>query len=80
MKSIIARYDRALENLSEARHSFQMLTEAAPLESVDLWKANIEEVEAVRSTTVKSMDMLRISYQKRWKTSRKVEVMAEVPV
>lgn len=44
--------------MSEARHSFQMLTEAAPLESVDLWKANIEEAEAMRSTTAKSMDIM----------------------
>lgn len=44
--------------MSEARHSFQMLTDAAPMESVDLWKASIEEAEAARPNTAKSMDIM----------------------
>jgi len=58
VKSVIARYRRAIENVTEARLSFQMLTDAAPPESVDIWSAAIEEAEAARSASPKSMDIM----------------------
>jgi hypothetical protein len=47
-----------VENLSEARQSFKMLTEAAPPDSVDVWTATIEEAEAARSKSPQSMDVM----------------------
>ena len=58
MKSVISRYRRAVENVAEARLSFQMLTEAAPQESVDIWNAEIQEAEAARFTNPKAMDIM----------------------
>jgi hypothetical protein len=47
-----------VENISEARESFQMLTDAAPQESVDIWRATIQEAEAARSESPKAMDIM----------------------
>ena len=71
MKSVTAWYQRALENASEARHSFQMLTDAAPIESVDVWKADIEEAEATRSNTPSAMDIMHSKI----KTSQSLKVI-----
>ena len=49
-----------MENLSEARQSFKMLTEAAPPDSVDVWTATIEEAEAARSKSPQSMDVMHL--------------------
>jgi hypothetical protein len=48
VKAIIARYNRAVVNLAEARTAFKQLTDAAPVESVDIWQASIEESEQKR--------------------------------
>jgi len=58
VKVVIARYWRAVENVSEAWQSFLLLTEAAPQESVDVWNAAIEEAEAARSGSPKAMDIM----------------------
>jgi hypothetical protein len=58
VKSVIGRYRRAVENLVEARQAFDSLTSAAPPDSIDVWKATIEEAEAARSQSPKSMDMM----------------------
>lgn len=58
MKTVIAKYRRAVENLVEARHAFDSLTSAAPPESIDVWKATIEEAEAARSQSPKAMDVM----------------------
>jgi len=47
-----------VENVSEARQSFKMLTDAAPPDSVDVWTATIEEAEAARSKSPHSMDVM----------------------
>jgi hypothetical protein len=47
-----------VENLSEARQSFKMLTEAAPPDSVDVWTATIEEAEAAQSKSPQLMDVM----------------------
>jgi hypothetical protein len=47
-----------VENVTEARQSFQMLTDAAPPESVDVWNSEILEAEAARGISPKSMDIM----------------------
>lgn len=58
MKTIIGRYRRAVENLVESREAFESLTNAAPPESVDVWKATIEEAEEQRAQFPKAMDVM----------------------
>lgn len=42
----------------DARQAFESLTNAAPPESIDVWKATIEEAEAERSKSPKAMDVM----------------------
>jgi len=58
VKAVIARYRRAVGNILEARQSFQLLTKAAPQESIDNWNAAIQEAEAARSGSPKAMDIM----------------------
>ena len=58
MKAIIKRFRRALENVVEARLSFESLTEAAPPESIDIWEAMIQDAESMRSENIKAMDVM----------------------
>ena len=58
MKAVIGKYQRAVESSAEAWHSFKMLTDAAPPESVDEWKATIEEAETARSESPHAMDIM----------------------
>jgi hypothetical protein len=44
--------------LVEARLAFNSLTDAAPPDSVAVWKATIEEAEAAHSTSPKAMDVM----------------------
>lgn len=60
-----------MANATEAQHSFQMLTDAAPQESVDVWKASIEEAEAIRSKIPKAMDIMHSKI----KTSQSLKVI-----
>lgn len=59
MKSVIGRYNRALENVLEARLAFGDLNEAAPVASVEEWEAAISEAEANRAYDPKSMDVMQ---------------------
>jgi hypothetical protein len=47
------------------------LTNAAPLESIDVWKATIEEAEAARSHDHQAMDVM----QSRIKTSQSLKAI-----
>jgi hypothetical protein len=58
VKAVIGRYRRAVENVTEARQAFRELTKAAPSDSVDVWKATIEEAEENRSQSPKTMDIM----------------------
>jgi hypothetical protein len=58
VKTVISKYHRAVENLVEARQAFDLLTSAAPPDSIDVWKATIEEAEAARSECPKAMDVM----------------------
>jgi hypothetical protein len=59
VKAIIRRFNRALENITEARAAFESLNEAAPPESVDVWEATIREAEAARSRDESAMDVMQ---------------------
>jgi hypothetical protein len=69
--SVIRRHRRAVESISDARESFEALTNAAPLESIDVWKATIEEAEAARSHDHQAMDVM----QSRIKTSQSLKAI-----
>jgi hypothetical protein len=58
VKSVIGRYKRALENITDAREAFDQLNEAAPPDSVDIWQASIEEAETLRSNDPSAMDVM----------------------
>ena len=58
MKSIIRRYNRALENVVEARLAFDQLNSSAPLDSVDMWEASIRDAESERLVKPSSMDIM----------------------
>jgi hypothetical protein len=58
VKAIIKRFRRALENVVEARLSFESLTDAAPPEAVDIWEATIQDAESKRSENIKAMDVM----------------------
>jgi len=58
VKSILRRYNRALENLVEARLAFDQLNSSAPQDSVDIWNASIIEAENDRSTNPSAMDIM----------------------
>lgn len=59
MKSIIGRYNRALENVVEARLAFDRLNDAAPLASVKIWEANVQEAEFARADNPAAMDIMQ---------------------
>ena len=59
MKTIVGRYNRALENVVEARLAFANLNDAAPAGSVDIWEATIQEAEAARIYEPSSMDIMQ---------------------
>lgn len=59
MKAIIRRYRRAVENIVEARLAFQRLTDAAPIDAVDLWEGSIKEAEMARSEDATAMDVMQ---------------------
>ena len=59
VKSIIARYTRALENVVESRRAFELLDEAAPSADKALWLAEIEEAERKRPDHPQAMDIMQ---------------------
>lgn len=58
VKTVIGRYQRAVENLAEARQAFKTLTDAAPADSVDIWSATIAEAEELRTQSPEAMDIM----------------------
>jgi len=56
-KSLIARYNRALQNVTESRRAFEQLDDAAPAEKA-VWLTEIEEAEAKRSSQPSAMDVM----------------------
>ena len=65
VKALIRRHRRAVENVAEARQSFHSLTDAAPPDSVAVWKATIEEAEAACSTSPQAMDVMHFQIKTR---------------
>ena len=59
MKAIIRRYNRALENVVEARLAFQRLNDAAPSDAVDVWETSIQEAEVSRNEDPTAMDIMQ---------------------
>jgi hypothetical protein len=62
--TIITKYRRAVENQAEAQQGFESLTNAAPPESIDIWKATIEEAEALRFESPNAMDVMHSKIRK----------------
>lgn len=58
MKTIIGKYNRALENVVDTRIAFQRLDEAAPPESKAIWEEAILEAEREREVDPASMDIM----------------------
>jgi hypothetical protein len=58
VKSVIAKYNRALENVVECRLAFSTLTEALPEGITAEWQTEIEDAESQRNRTPESMDIM----------------------
>lgn len=58
VKTILARYHRAVENEFDTRQAFDRLTSAAPTHCIEEWAASIETAEANRCTDPASMDIM----------------------
>jgi hypothetical protein len=71
VKAIIKRYNRALENLAEARSAFGGLNETAPADYVDVWDATIVEAESARALNPSAMDVM----QSKIKTGRTLKAI-----
>ena len=59
VETIIKRYKRALDNLSEARSTFDCLNDATPPDYVDVWEASIQEAESTRFENPFAMDIMQ---------------------
>jgi hypothetical protein len=71
VQTIIKRYNRALENLAEARSAFERLNETAPPDYVDVWDATILEAESARNANPAAMDVM----QSKIKTGRTLKAI-----
>ena len=58
MKAIIKRYNRALENVVDARIAFDRLNSAAPAHCVADWESSIEAAEIERMADPAAMDIM----------------------
>jgi len=66
--TIIKRYKRALDNLSEARSAFDRLNESAPPDYVDVWEASIQEAKLARFWKPSAMDVMQChGFWRDWK-------------
>jgi hypothetical protein len=59
VKSITDRYNRALENVTEARRAFENLDWAAPVVDKALWLQEILDAESRRDDDYKAMDVMQ---------------------
>ena len=71
VQAIIKRYNRALENLAEARSAFERLNESAPADYVDVWDTTIVEAESARNLNPSAMDVM----QSKIKTGRTLKAI-----
>jgi hypothetical protein len=71
VSAIIKRYNRALDNLAEARSAFERLNETAPPDYVDVWDASILEAETARNINPAAMDIM----QSKIKTGRTLKAI-----
>jgi hypothetical protein len=71
VQTIIKRYNRALDNLAEARSAFERLNETAPPDYVDVWDATILEAESRRNVNPSAMDVM----QSKIKTGRTLKAI-----
>lgn len=58
MKAVKRRYNRALENVVDARIAFDQLNSAAPAHCVADWESLIEVAELERPTNPAAMDVM----------------------
>jgi len=64
VKSIIRRYNRALENVVDVRIAFEQLNSAAPAHCVADWESSIEAAEMDRVNKPSSMDVMQSTIRK----------------
>jgi len=75
VRTIIGKYNRALENIVESRNAFLGLDNAAPPMSKAVWEESIAEAERQREFDPTSMDIM----QSKIKTGATVkEIMADI--
>jgi len=58
VKAVKGRYNRALENVVDARIAFERLNSAAPVHCVMDWESCIEAAELERATNPAAMDIM----------------------
>lgn len=58
MKSIIAKYNRALENVTECRIAFDRLNDALPESTTADWETQIQDAESHRNERPEVMDIM----------------------
>lgn len=58
MKAVTKKYNRALENVVDARIAFEQLNSAAPAHCVAEWESSIEAAELERATNPAAMDIM----------------------
>ena len=58
MKTIISKYNRALENVVDACLAFRRLNDAAPVQLRVVWEEEIERAEKDRETNPLAMDIM----------------------
>ena len=63
MKSIIRRYNRALENVVDARIAFDRLNTAAPAHCVAGWESSIDAAELDRNSDPSAMDIMHLQFK-----------------
>jgi hypothetical protein len=58
VKSVIAKYNRALENVAECRIAFGRLNDALPESTTADWETQIEDAESQRHVRPEAMDVM----------------------
>ena len=75
VKSVIKKYDRALENFVESSIAYKNLTNSVPPGLLQQWKDEITVAEASRNTDPTSMDIMHSKV----KTAQSVdEILADI--
>lgn len=58
VKSVIRRYNRALDSVVDSRTAHERLSTAAPADALDEWQSSILEAEKQRNIDTSSMDIM----------------------